>query len=203
MQTEHGTGHGRVRYVDAALMVGFRSAGLSFLHTVYGVSHPHYEQFALATAAHFDTSIASGLEILRSVKSEIGGGWLTSIRTLITAEVFSDFLDMAEHLLASGYKDAAAVMAGSVLEEHLRLLCGYAGISVIEVRDGRDVALKADRLNADLAKADVYSKLDQKLITAWLDLRNNAAHGHYDKYTHEQVANMKAGILEFMVRVAR
>ena len=32
-------------------------------------------------------------------------------------------LEMAEHLLAADYKDAAAVLGGGVLEEHLRQLC--------------------------------------------------------------------------------
>ena len=39
----------------------------------------------------------------------------------------NDFLDMAYHLLENDYKDASAVMIGSVLEEHLRQLCNKFG----------------------------------------------------------------------------
>lgn len=42
---------------------------------------------------------------------------------IIAAEIFSDFLEMAEHLLEQGYKDPAAVMIGSVVEENLRKFC--------------------------------------------------------------------------------
>jgi glutaredoxin len=35
--------------------------------------------------------------------------------------------------------------------------------------------------------AKVYSLLDQKNITAWLELRNKAAHGEYEKYVAQQV----------------
>ena len=70
------------------------------------------------------------------------------------------------------------------------------------VRHSRPLAKKSDRLNADLAKAEVYSKLDQKQITAWLDLRNNAAHGKYGEYTEQQVNQLQSGVIEFMARVA-
>lgn len=59
---------------------------------------------------------------------------------------------------------------------------------------------KADRINADLKVANVYSGLDQKQVTAWLDLRNNAAHGNYAKYTQEQVDLMISGIQNFIAR---
>jgi hypothetical protein len=59
----------------------------------------------------------------------------------------------------------------------------------------------ADLLNAELAKADVYNRLDQKQITARLDLRNNAAHGHYDQNDIAQVRGMLSGVRNFMTRV--
>ena len=45
-----------------------------------------------------------------------------------------------------------------------------------------------------------YNKLDQKSVTSWLDLRNKAAHGHYDQYSKEQVALMLQSVNEFMSR---
>ena len=38
-----------------------------------------------------------------------------------------------------------------------------------------------DKMNSDLCGASIYEKLDQKNITAWLDLRNKAAHGRGQK----------------------
>ena len=110
---------------------------------------------------------------------------------------------MADHLLQQGYKDPATVIIGSVLEEHLRQLCNANSIS-IEFKNNKGILIpkKADRLNSDLAKENVYSKLDQKAVTMWLDLRNKAAHGKYDEYTSEQVTNMYSGITEFMARMS-
>ena len=65
------------------------------------------------------------------------------------------------------------------------------------------VPVKAERLNSDLAKKGVYSRLDQKMVTAHLDLRNDAAHGHYNKYNNDQVKNMLTSVTEFMARTAK
>jgi len=59
---------------------------------------------------------------------------------------------------------------------------------------------KADTLNSALSAKDVYSKLDQKNVTSWLGLRNDAAHGNYDNYTQQQVALMIDAIRDFMTR---
>jgi hypothetical protein len=88
-----------------------------------------------------------------------------------------------------------------VLEEHLRQLAGAKGIAVEEARGGQMVPRKADTLNADLAKAGVYNKLDHKQVTAWLDLRNKAAHAKYGEYSEEQVRLMLEGVRQFVARV--
>src|SRR3990172_662286 len=133
-----------------------------------------------------DNRLTVSAGILRALKSDYLAGNLQSISELIHAGVFGDFLEMADYLLDQGYKDPAAVIAGSVLEEHLRKLCGKSGSPVIQNQNPK----KADTLNSELASANIYSKLDQKSVTAWLDLRNKAAHGKYSEYTKDQVALM-------------
>lgn len=138
---------------------------------------------------------------MKAAKQEIDGGWIFTIKGIISAEIFSDFLEMAEHLLTEGYKDPAAVMIGSVLEEHLRQLCLKNSITIERIKDGKPIPKKADLINSELASASVYNKLDQKSITSWLDLRNKAAHGKYSEYTKEQVEFMYQGVSNFMMRV--
>lgn len=168
-------------------------------------------RFASRDSQYFESMTAivkrSGIEnsyviphiagVLRALRTAYEAGFLTTVAELIHADVFADFIEMAEYLLAEGYKDAAAVLIGSVLEEHLRQLCTKIGVSTIS--GGR--AKKADQMNADLAASSVYSKLDQKSITAWLDLRNKAAHGKYSEYSKEQVAFLLQGARDFMARV--
>ena len=53
-------------------------------------------------------------------------------------------------------------------------------------------------MNADLAKKGAYGKNDQKQVTAWAAIRNNAAHKEYDKYTAELVKLMIAWTRDFI-----
>ncbi len=138
---------------------------------------------------------------LVEVRHAVVSGWLVSIQELVHAQVFGDFLEMAGYLLEEGYKDPAAVLTGGVLEGHLRKLCVKHEIP-IEVPGKRGVPRPkpAETMNADLGRKPVYSKLDHKSVTAWLDLRNDAAHGHYHKYTDSQVDLMLRGVTDFLTR---
>jgi hypothetical protein len=141
-------------------------------------------------------SVGQLLGILRAMRADYAAGYLSSVAELIHADLFADFLEMSDYLLSQGYKDPAAVVTGAVLEEHLRKLCDKVGLSTVNGAAPK----KADLLNAELAGASVYSKLDQKSVTAWLDLRNKAAHGKYSEYTKEQVQALQDGVRHFMVR---
>jgi hypothetical protein len=135
--------------------------------------------------------------IVRQLKHDLGYGYLTTTRELLHAELFADFLEMSEHLISEGYKDAAAVIGGSALEVHLRNLAAKHSLSV----EFNGKPKKADQLNSELAAENAYSKLDQKNVTAWLDLRNKAAHGHYQDYGETQVRLFLSQISDFMVRI--
>ena len=189
------------KYVDDGLFYGFRTSSLSFLSSTFGARHPYYIEFneQVKSPNPYDTTRGAG--ILVAARNELAGGWVFTTKGLVSAEIFSDFLDMANYLLSEKYKDPAAVIVGSVLEEHLRQLANKHGLQIEVTKDGKQVPKKADTLNAELAAANAYSKLDQKSITAWLDLRNKAAHGKYSEYTLEQVQLMNQAVTDFMSRV--
>lgn len=134
------------------------------------------------------------LGILQSVQHELDNGLIADFAKLIEASVFADFLEMAEYLLQEGYKDAAAVLIGGVLEDTLRKLADSNGIPTTRANGN---PLTIDPLNAALAKADAYNKLVQKQITSWANLRNDAAHGNYEAYTRDQVQMMLLFVQSF------
>lgn len=135
--------------------------------------------------------------IVRALQDDVKNGFLDTARELFHGELFSDFLEMSDFLLGEGYKDAAAVMAGGVLESHLRQLCIKHGINVL---DSSGKSRKAAQFNDDLYKAKVYSMVDQKSVMAWLDIRNKAAHAKYQEYTKDHVSVMILGIRGFIAR---
>jgi hypothetical protein len=138
--------------------------------------------------------------IADSLRRDVEGGYLRNLQELVHAELFADFLEMSEHLLEAGYKDAAAVISGSALEAHLRQLATKHGVEVTTTVNGEERPKKAERINTDLASARAYGKLEQKSVTAWLDLRNKAAHGDYGAYSKEQVGLHIASIRDFILR---
>jgi hypothetical protein len=142
--------------------------------------------------------VPAAVGALEALRVDYEAGNLAGLPELIHAELFADFLEMADHLLDSGYKDAAAVIAGATLEGHLRQLAEANGVEVIN-DEGRP--LKADRINGDLANANIYGKSDLKAVTAWLGLRNHAAHGEYKEFEAGQVGPMIAGIRDFIRRL--
>ena len=185
---------------DAETYAGLRSAGLSFLRNTFGSEHPFYEEFDRQTKSAYQSHAKAARGVLVQAKAEVLGGWTVTARGILSAEIFGDFLDMANYLLSEKYKDAAAVMIGSVLEEHLRQLARKNGVAVETTVGGKLIPKKADLLNADLAKAAVYGVLQQKSVTAWLDLRNRAAHGKYQEYPQKSVELMSQGVTQFMAQ---
>lgn len=121
---------------------------------------------------------------------------LLSFEELVHADLSGDLLEQSESLLVAGYKDPSAVIAGAVLEQHLRLLAARYDVSVFS--GGRPK--KASQLNSDLKKAGAYSKTEEKEVTALLGRRNDAAHGEFESYTAEDVGRMINAIRGFLVR---
>ena len=137
-------------------------------------------------------------ELIRSLRSDIDAGLLVSFEQTTRAETYGDMLDSASRLLDEdepGYKAAATVLAGSILEEHLRKLCESNGIETTYPDRGGTMRQKtADRMNNDLAGASVYSKGDQTLILGWIHFRNDAAHARHENLHTETIANMVRSI---------
>jgi hypothetical protein len=190
---------GSISYVESELFKEFETSSLSFILNLYGKDHPYYITFKESCSRECPRDAEKGRGILSSIKTEIDKGWLIELRTIVSAEIFSDFLEMSKYFLDEGYKDPAAVMIGSILEENLRKIAIKNSIDTTFTNASGDIKpKKADTLNADIVKAGVYNMLDQKQITAWLDLRNKAAHGEYGKYDNAQVSLMYQGVLNFI-----
>jgi hypothetical protein len=126
--------------------------------------------------------------VFLAAQEDFNGGYLSSVRALVQAEVFTSELEQATALLDAGYKAPAAVVAGAVLETGLRELCDRQNIQYS----------KLDRMNAGLAKAGTYNLLQQKRITALAQIRNDAAHGKPDQFTEADIKSMITDIERFL-----
>jgi hypothetical protein len=180
----------------------FRASALSFLANLIGTKEIYYNTFD-SSVVYFKTHcLKIAIELLQKIRKDFDDGWLQNLKGLISAEIFSDFLEMAEHLLEENYKDPSAVIIGSVLEENLRELCTRNGIAItsIDLKTNKTKPNKAETMNVDLCKKRVYNILVQKSVTAWLDLRNKAAHGKYGEYDLPQVKNLLHSVRDFTIK---
>ncbi len=180
-------------YVDNDLLLKWKVKVKSLLSKLCGEDSQYFKQFeeeeesGIVGTTNFE--ILKRLKaIFSAAKEDFYGGYLSSVRALVQAEVFDSELEQANELLSSGYCAAAAVIAGVVLETALRDLCDRNGIP-----HG-----KLDKMNADLAKASVYNILNQKRITALADIRNSAAHGKPDTFTNQDVDSMIKDVNRFL-----
>ena len=172
---------------------------LAAIERAAGRNSVYYEQARaiLEGRDHSWGHLAGLVGVAASLLHNIRAGYLKTLEELIHGELFGDFLEMAQYLLDSGYKDAAAVIAGITLEAHLKQLSKKSGIPVEVAGKSK----KADKINSELATQRAYSKLDQKNVTAWLGVRNSAAHGDFEAYGKEQVNLLISGVRDFITRV--
>jgi hypothetical protein len=192
---------GYTQYLDSHAASGARMAGLAVLRDMFGEGHQAYLDFKSMTEGRSPLGFSGAKAVLEVALDHLKNGWLGSISGVVAGELFSDFLEMAQHLSEETYKDAAAVIAGSSLEAHLKRVAVLANVPLSYVdAKGATRVKRADTLNTDLAKADVYDLNEQKQVTAWLGIRNDAAHGDYGKVNADMVALMISGIRQFIAR---
>ena len=185
----------RSKYDDLSDLNGEASAittkAEAVIERICGVKSIYYGRikYELGLDKMQDDLLKSIMGIVVALKDDLEAGYLTSLIETINSENFGDFLERADHLLSKNYKDAAAVIAGCVLEVHIRKLA---------VKNNIQVEKKVSEINVDLVKSDVYNKLDQKQIDSWYAIRNSAAHGKYGDYDNKQVDLMITGIRSFI-----
>jgi hypothetical protein len=177
--------------VAPGLLAEWRTQSLTFLTNLVGPDHTYTTSFNAEVSGRQTGHVGAGVGILRAVREDVEGGFLRDVRELVAADVFSDFLEMASHLLETGYKDPAASLAGAVLEDGLRRLCHKKHVTV---RPRDDLSA----LNSKLAAANIYNRLVQKKLQVWTDVRNQADHGAFGEYTEQDVTDMVRGVNDFL-----
>lgn len=183
-QTKQSSHSGTYQQVDPDLLLGWCVKVRNLLVHACGRDSEHFHAFVEAEKSLPFEENPTKLSRLRAVflaaKEDFEGGYLSSVRNLVQAEVFSTELEQARELLNSGYRLPSAVICGVVLETNIRNLCVLHGLPLG----------KLDKMNADLTKAGQYNTLVQKRITALAAIRNSAAHGNLGDFHDIDVKSM-------------
>ncbi|CAM5306778.1 hypothetical protein TMEC54S_01118 [Thauera mechernichensis] len=179
-----------IAYASHPKVVAWGTSVISLFQQVFGAEGVHCQHFKLAynQFSGYYSSFETLLALFNAAREDYEGGYIFSIQGLTKAEVLSDAMEQAEHLLANGYKDPACVLIGVSLETAIKHLATKNGVATA----------KLDKMNADLAKVGVYNVAKQKQITAWADLRNKGAHGEWEAYSNADIQSMHTGVTQFI-----
>jgi hypothetical protein len=187
-------------YVDEEQARQWTMSVLTILKSSLGEDSDNYKQVKdnlEMCAVHRNFCIIQSC--IKAALEDLKGGNFFEAKTLLEAEVFSDFLEQAGELQQAGYKDAAAVLAGGVLEKHMRSMCVSRGIGLLKPNGKHNMI---NDMNDELAKAGAYNALKKKQVTAWADLRNNAAHGNTTAYAATDVAAFLRDVSDFCANIS-
>lgn len=177
--------------VDSSLFHEWKNNTQNFISLVCGETSPYYKNFVEGVKNAFPGELERGIGILKALKEDIEQGYLARIKDLVSAEIFTDFIEMAQHLLDSDYKDSAASLVGAVLENGLRQIAQKHNV---DIKSGDDIG----SLNTKLADKEVYNRLIQKQIQAWKAIRDSADHGKFNDYKAGDVKSMLEGVQRFL-----
>jgi len=179
------------KWVDNTLFYEWQSNAQNFIRVVCGEEDLYYKNFTKEVESSDLYDVERGIGIIKALKEDLGLGYLTRVRDLVSAEIFTDFISMAQHLLSNDYKDSAASLTGAVLENGLRHM---AQKHSVEVKTGDDIG----SLNTKLANKKIYNQLMQKQIQTWKAIRDSADHGKFSEYKAEDVKSMLEGVQRFL-----
>jgi len=135
--------------------------------------------------------------IVHALRDDYALGGLTAVEEIVHADLFDDFLDMANELLSKGFIGPAAVLSGTVLEEQLRKLAKKHDVSTV---DEKGWAKSVDALGVERRKTDAITEVQRKSVTAWYAQRIEGAHGRPENLDVGEVERMVDGIRDFVAR---
>src|ERR1700741_1714132 len=172
--------------VPSSLYKEWATNVLNLLSRTFGENTPHYKHFAehYSSFEGWVSNFEDSFAIFSTALEDYEGGYLFNIRTLAKAEVLADAMQQARELLAAGYKDPACILSRVALESALKDLAAKHQIPEATL----------DKMNADLCKAGAYNMAKQKLVTAWADIGNKAAHGDGSAYPNQDGTAMVSGV---------
>ena len=167
-------------WVDRGLFQGFRAAALSFLERTFDVKHTYYKEFDKVVKFDDTKLVGAGKNILLAVKDEIAGGWLFTVKGLVSAEILADFIALAKQTLDEN-KDVAAVLVCAALEDALKRVAMQKGLDV-EDKDMSEVisALKAK---------EIIKGSQAPIAKGYVKLRNKAFHAEWNNIEKPEVSS--------------
>jgi hypothetical protein len=133
--------------------------------------------------------------ILKAAKARFESS-LFEMRQLVQADLFDSEIEAARELLKNKFLRAAGVVAGVVLEKHLRQVCKDHALKIAKKNPG------VGDLNEFLKANGVVDIPQWRHISLLADIRNLCCHNKEKEPTAEQVGDLIDGAEKVLKTVA-
>ena len=198
-------GHTRpTRYiVDADSFIQWRTSCTSLVDQVLPKEQIHRKTLEGFWQADVSKAAVEGMtSIMRGLRDDFAQGILGNLARQVEAEIAGDYMGQAEQLLQEGTRGKfdhvpAAVLAGAVMEKTLRLLCEKQNPPISVFKPNGEPKTMNPMID-DLKIAGLFVETKAKQLRGWAGIRNDAAHGDFDKFTRADVELMLKGIENFL-----
>jgi len=167
---------------------------LNLLSNAFGQCSVHYLNFKekYGTAHYISTDL---FEVLRGIfsaaRDDYEGGYFLSVRSVISGELFGDFVVLAKQSLTEGHKDVAAVLACAALEDALKR---YALSQDLDVQ-GKSM----HEIVAALKSKGLVSGAQKTLLDTMPKIRDYAMHASWEKIKPEDVGGIIGFVEHFLL----
>jgi hypothetical protein len=135
------------------------------------------------------------LAILKAASNRFESS-LFEIRQLVQADLFDSEIDLAKELLKAKFLRPAGVIAGVVLEKHLRQVCNDHEIKITKKNPS------INDLNELLKSGSIIEVPQWRHISMLADIRNLCAHNKEDDPSSDQVEDLINGTAKVMKTIA-
>ncbi len=139
----------------------FRITALSFFSRVFGETSTYYESLRTEVIHHTASRTRRGIGILTAAKRELQGDWLTTTSGAVSRDNLLDMLRIARIQFDQDNYSAAAIIAGAILEKHLRNLCLARGIAIHNEIQSKAVPKKGLQLTGEAYKKEIVRQAGQ------------------------------------------
>ena len=163
------------------------------IHNVFGNASPHYHNFTTAydkcNGSEFHINNLKG--IFLGAKADYDGGYAFSFNSVISGEIYGDFIHLAKKALEEGFKDVSAVLACAALEDSLKR---FAFINGLDVND----KVMQDVIGALKAKG-LVGGAQKSILDAMPKIRDYSMHANWDKITPQDVGSVIGFVEQFLL----
>lgn len=192
LPVSRSSGRGSLSYETVAWQQ-WATSTMGLIKSIFGEDSPHYENFeeAYKKCVGYDDQVDVLKGIFKSAKADFDGGYLFTVQTSISGEIFGDFIGLAKASLRENSKDVAAVLACAALEDALKRYAESNGLNVSDkVMQEVVGALKSKGLVTGAQKS---------LLDTMPRIRDYAMHANWDKLSAQDVGSVIGFVEQFLL----